>query len=45
MINQNECLSEVDKFPYLRSLLLGLVKLSIAGFALTAMFAKMKVFC
>jgi hypothetical protein len=29
-------LSEVDKFPYLRSLLLGLVKLSIAGFALTA---------
>ena len=35
-IHQNECLSEVDKFTYLRSLLLGPAKSSIAGFALTA---------
>ena len=35
-IHQNECLSEVDKFTYLRSLLLGPAKSSIAGFALAA---------
>jgi phytoene/squalene synthetase len=35
-IHQNECLSEVDKFIYLRNLLLGPAKSSIAGFALTA---------
>jgi hypothetical protein len=35
-IHRNECLSEVDKFTYLRSLLLEPAKSSIAWFALTA---------
>ena len=35
-IHQNECLSEVDKFTYLRSFLLGPAKSTIASFALTA---------
>ena len=34
-INQNECLTKVDKFNYLRTLLTGQAKSAIAGFSLT----------
>ena len=34
-IHQNECLSKVDKFNYLRTLLTGQAKSAIAGFSLT----------